>query len=216
MRRVLHGKHEEVNPEAFAADKRGINRALETTLGETLGCLSSPDGAAIGVAPGDGPGISAIGHAVSKTALTELQTLHPAGAYLRLRVTDYGETPRRWEGAYITFEVVTTLAIASGLYVHRVTRPVAAAYLLEESVEELSEGYVGFWALNRLSRPVRIEADIIDGHTGQALWSDAHTGLAPWRWRNLRRMDDATRDLLLATSMRKAVKAFSGLCDESR
>ena len=129
-----------------------------------------------------------------------------------MRVTDYGETPRRWEGAYITFEVTSTLAIAGGLYLHKLTRPVAAAYLLEESIEEFSEGFAGFWTLNRLSRPVRIEADIVDAQSGQVLWHGAHTGFARWHWRNLHHMDDATRDALLSESMNKAVTAFSGRC----
>lgn len=184
LRRVLHRRHEEVNADALAADRRRINQDLETTLRESLGCVGSPESS------------------------------HAADVYLRLRVTDYGETPRRWAGAYVTFEVVSTLAIAAGFYVHAVTRPVAGAYLLEESIEEFSEGYAGFWALNRLSRPVRIEADLIDGPSGRVLWRGAHTGLAHWRWRNLRHMDDAVRDTLLAVSMRKAVKAFSGVCSQ--
>jgi hypothetical protein len=158
-----------------------------------------------------------IGRPIESATLASLQSSHPADAYLRVRVTDYGETPRRWESAYITLEVVTTLAIAAGLYAHKITRPVAVVYLLEESVEEFSEGYAGFWALNRLSRPVRIEADLIDGHTGQVLGRESHTGLASWRWRHLRHMDDTTRDELLSTSMHKAVNALaesvnSGIC----
>jgi hypothetical protein len=89
----------------------------------------------------------------------------------------------------------------------------AGAYLLEESIEEFSEGYAGFWVLNRLSRPVRIEADLIDSQTGQVLWREAHTGLAPWRWRHLRYVDDTTRDELLTTSMDKAVKALAASLD---
>ena len=101
------------------------------------------------------------------------------------------------------------MAIAGGLYLHKFTRPLAGAYLLEEGIEEFSEGYAGFWALNRLSRPVRIEADLVDAQTGKVLWHNAHTGLAGWHWRNLRHMDEATRDQLLGASINKAVSAFS-------
>lgn len=50
--------------------------------------------------------------------------------------------------------------------------------MVEEGIEEYSEGYAGWWLLNRLSRPVRIEADLIDGKTGAVLWHDSDTGLA--------------------------------------
>jgi len=201
LRRVLHdGAHAEVTDVELAADRRRINQSLEATLQEI-----APN---IEIAPFVDP-IAIIGRPLDSASLAILQSSRPADAYLRLSVTDYGETPRRWRGAYITFEVVTTLAITAALAVHKVTRPIAGVYLLEESIEEFSEGYAGFWALNRLSRPVRIDADVIDGHTGQVLWREAHTGLAPWRWRNVRHMNDTTRDELLATSMRKAVKAFS-------
>ena len=210
LRRVLHGKHEEADAVTLTADREHINQSLEATLRESVPCIGSSSAALSDMA---------IGRPIDSANLATLQSSHPADAYLRLRVTDYGETPRRWRAAYVSFEVVTTLGIAAGLYVHKVTRAVAVGYLLEESVEELSEGYAGFWVLNRLSRPVRIEADLIDGRTGQVFEREAHTGLAPWRWRHLRHMDDTTRDELLNTSMRRAVKALSkglnsGLCAE--
>ena len=208
LRRVLHTKDEKVDAEALAADRRHINQALEATLREALPCVTSTQGAPIDVIVVADPSLSLMGRPPRGPALGLLQSSHAADAYLRLRVTDYGETPRRWRGAYIGFEVVTTIAIAAGLYVHKVTRPVAGAYLLEEGVEEFSEGYAGFWTLNRLSRPVRIEADMIDGQSGQGLWHGAHTGLARWRWRSLRHVDPATRDALLTASMNQAVRAF--------
>lgn len=135
--------------------------------------------------------------------MANLQTSHPADIYLGWRVTDYGETPVSWRGTYVALEVVSTLAITGALYVHTNTRPLAGIYLLQESVEELSEGYVGFWALNRLSRPVRIEADLIDGRDGRVLWAGSETGLAHWHWRSLWRKGEAVRSELLDVSARK-------------
>ena len=210
LRRVLHGKPENVDAAALAADRQRINQALDTELQNALRCFTAPTATPFNSAPVQDASLFSIGNPIANDALVKLQSAHTADAYLRIRVTDYGQTPRRWAGAYITFEVVTTLAIAGGLYLHRVTRPVAGAYLLEESIEELTEGFAGFWLLNRLSRPVRVEADMIDGQTGQVLWHDAHTGLARWRWQNLRHADNATRDGLLTVSMNKAVRGFWG------
>ncbi|MGH8306421.1 MAG: hypothetical protein ACRETG_12515 [Steroidobacteraceae bacterium] len=209
LRRVLHGKREQVTAAVLAADRQRINAALAATLTEPSQCGASPPAI---IAGDDASDAAMMGRPLDLATLAKLQASHPADAYLRLKVTDYGETPRRWKGAYVAFEVVTTLAIATALYVHKVTRAVAGAYLLEESVEELSEGYAGFWALNRLSRPVRIEADILDGQTGELLGHEVHIGFASWSWRHLWHMDSATRDALLDTSMRKALKPFAALC----
>ena len=205
--RVLRNKRATDDPEFLTAARKRINQELDADLRVAL--LSGAEAPEhIDITPFDRPGMT-IGRPLASAALLELQSLQPADTYLRIRVTDYGETPRRWEAAYIGFEVVSTVAIAGALYLHTVTRPVAAAYLGEETVEEVSEGYAGFWALNRLSRPVRIEADMIDGRSGDVLWHEAQTGLSRWRWRNLRHMDDASRDALLDASMRKALKALS-------
>jgi hypothetical protein len=211
LRRVLHTKGQKVTEASLASDRMRINESLEAALEQSLSSdVSSP----LEIALPDAPGVEAIGDPLDSAALAKLQSLHPADAYVRVRVTDYGETPRSWRGAYIAFEVVTTLAITAALYVHRVTRPIAVVYLAQESVEEVSEGFAGFWALNRLSRPVRIEADMVDGQSGQIRWSESHTGLAPWRWQHLWHMDDATRDELLDTSMRKAVRALADKLEE--
>ncbi|MGH8134106.1 MAG: hypothetical protein ACRETG_05370 [Steroidobacteraceae bacterium] len=217
LRRVLHGKHEQVTPAVLAADRQRINATLTTTLAQSLQCVASPSRSlAIEIiASDDAPDATMMGHALDSATLRTLQASHPADAYLRLKVTDYGETPRRWKGAYVAFEVVATLAIAAVLYVHKVTRAVAGAYIVEESVEEFSEGYAGFWVFNRLSRPVRIEADMLDGQTGELLGREAHVGLASWRWRHLWHMDNATRDGLLDTSMHKALQPFAALCQRN-
>ena len=205
--RVLHESHAAVDPAFLSASRQRITRELDADL--RAGPLAKADSPRhVDIEPFDGAGMT-IGSPLAAAALIELQSSQPADAYLRIRVTDYGETPRRWEAAYIGFEVVSTAAIAGALYLHKVTRPVAAAYLGEETVEEVSEGYAGFWALNRLSRPVRVEADLVDGGSGRLLWHAAHTGLSRWRWRNVRHMDDAARDALLEASMRKAVEKLA-------
>jgi hypothetical protein len=55
---------------------------------------------------------------------------------------------------------------------------------------------------------VRVEADLIDAHSGEVLWHGARTGLSRWRWRNLRHMDAARRDELLANSTCRSVAAI--------
>ena len=200
--RVLHHKPATADQAFLTAAHERIERELDADLRSALPSRAEAPG--IGITPLEQPRMT-IGRPLESAALVELRSSQPADTYLRVRVTDYGETPRRWEAAYIGFEVLSTAAIAGALYVHKVTRPLAAAYLAEETVEEIGEGYAGFWVLNRLSRPVRIEADMVDGHSGQVLWHTAHTGLSRWRWRNVRHMDDVARDALLDTSMRKAV-----------
>lgn len=59
--------------------------------------------------------------------------------------------------------------------------------------------------INRLSRPVRIEVDLVDGRTGVVLWHDSETGMDDWHWHNLWRMDDVTRDSLITNSTDNAV-----------
>ncbi len=204
LRRVLHGRRDPVDPTMLAKDRQRINAALEAALRDAASC-GAVSGPVEVVALAD-PSAPPTGGAPDPQSLEAIRQDHPADAYLRIRVTDYGETPRRWKGAYVTFEVAATLLVAGALYVHEATRPLAGAYLLEEGIEESTEAYAGFWALNRLSRPVRIEADVVDGADGKVLWRTAHTGLARWRLGNLRRDDPSARDALLAASMQRAVQ----------
>lgn len=218
LQRVLHDDTDGEKT-SIAADKDRLVKAIESRL------LNDLDRAGIPVAGATSPtGMYAgavIGSPVDTELLPSLQANHPAQAYLRWRVTDYGETPVRWQGAYVSFEVVTTLAIAGALLVHKVTRPLAGLYVLQEGVEEIGEGYAGFWTLNRLSRPVRIEADLVDAHSGRLLWRGSVTGLAPWRWRNLWRQDKNRRISLLQASTQLATERLvdefstqSPSCDE--
>lgn len=106
-----------------------------------------------------------------------------ADALLRFRITDYGLTPDAWRKEYIAFEVVSTLAIAGAIaYAGSTTAKAAAgAYLAQETVEESAEAYGGFWALNVVSRPVRVEAKLIQLSPLRTVWEDARTGFSSTR-----------------------------------
>ena len=207
---VLHADEKSVLATTLAADRRDLDQSLQTSLIAAFARSPDPTLAAADFIPvePDWQGM-AIGQPLDAATLARLRAQHPADAYLRLRVTDYGQTPARWKTADITFEVVSTLAIGGLLYIHKATRPLAGVYLLQEGIEEYSEGYAGWWLFNRLSRPVRVEADLVDGRSGAVLWQDADTGLAGWQWGHLWRMDDATRRALLQISTAQAAGDLS-------
>ena len=205
LRRNFHNKEKNIPPAIFAADRLQLEEKVEDALRQALKNANLPQLNTASVSRSSDPDLIPIGKPLNAAELTVLQKLHPADAYLRIEVTDYGQTPRSWTGAYVGFEVVTTLALAGILYIHPTTRPLAGVYLIQEGVEELSEGYSGLWLINRLSRPVRIEADLVDGKTGVVLWHDSETGMTDWHWKNLWHMDDKIRDSLLQHSTDKAM-----------
>jgi hypothetical protein len=113
----------------------------------------------------------------------EANSLHDAlgaDAILRFGITDYGLTPSAWHDGYITFEVASTLAFAGIIAYSGSTVATAAAgtYLAQEAVEETTEAYAGFWALDNASRPVRIEAELIQLKPLDTVWKDSDTGLS--------------------------------------
>ena len=113
--------------------------------------------------------------------LTRLRAICDADALLRFGISDYGLTPKAWRSGVITFEVVSTLGIAAIAYAKPATRAIAGAYLAQETVEETIEAYSGFWALDEVYRPVRVEAEMIDLHTGRRAWADSETGFSDRR-----------------------------------
>lgn len=119
--------------------------------------------------------------AVSPELARRLRSASGDDDLLRFRITDYGITPKAWLGAYVTFEVVSTLAIFGIAYAYPKTRAIAGVYLVEETAEELLEGYAGFWALNEVCRPVRIEAEWVSLHSGAVVWKGSATGLSDIR-----------------------------------
>lgn len=207
LRRLFHaGAKEKIPTATLTVDRQHVAQLVDAALKQALAHAEHPPLTTATVTSLDYAQGLNIGQPVSPASLAALQAKYPADAYLRIQVTDYGQTPQSWEGAYVGFEVVTTLAIGAWLYVHTATRVLTAPYLVEESVEEFSEGYAGFWLLNRLSRPVHIDADLVDGKTGKVLWHDVQTGLADWHWANVWHMNAATQDQLLEISTDHAMK----------
>ncbi len=113
--------------------------------------------------------------------LAALRDTSNADALLRFGISDYGRTPKEWRNAVITFEVVSTLGIAAVAYARPATRSLAGVYLAQETVEETVEEYSGLWALDEVYRPVRVEVEMIDLHTGRRVWADTQTGFSDRR-----------------------------------
>ena len=141
----------------------------------------------------------------------ELHLVSGADNLLRFRITDYGLTPKAWRNWVIGFEVVSTVGIAAIAYTTPELRPLAGVYLVTEAVEETAEAYTGFWALDKLSRPVRIEAEMFDLHTGEMLWADSNTGLARVHLIRLAtHIDAATRNAQLEDATHESVEKLMG------
>ncbi len=129
-----------------------------------------------------------------------------ADALLRFGISDYGLTPKAWRHGVIAFEVVSTLGIAAIAYARPATRAIAGAYLVQETVEETIEAYSGFWTLDEVYRPVRVEAEMIDLHTGRKVWADSETGFSDRRLsRIFRTVTDEERKAQLSAALREAI-----------
>ena len=141
----------------------------------------------------------------------ELHLVSGADNLLRFRITDYGLTPKAWRNWVIGFEVVSTVGIAAIAYTTPELRPLAGVYLVTEAVEETAEAYTGFWALDKLSQPVRIEAEMFDLRTGEMLWADSNTGLARVHLIRLAtHIDAATRNAQLEDATHESVEKLMG------
>ena len=118
--------------------------------------------------------------ALSQKEADRIRSTTGADALLRFDITDYGLTPKSWRTAYVTFEVTSTLAIAGFIAYpgSTVARAAAGAYLVQETVEEATEAYAGFWGLDVVCRPVRIEAELIGLDPVSVLWKTSETGLS--------------------------------------
>lgn len=108
----------------------------------------------------------------------QLAAQHCGDALLRFRITDYGLIPKSWDkwiaiGTGVWIGGVTALAYSSPK-----SRPYIGAYLLSEVLQEGAESYAGYSLFGSVYTPVRIEAELINLHTGKVLWQDADTGLA--------------------------------------
>ena len=137
----------------------------------------------------------------------QLHAASDADVLLRFRITDYGVTPRSWRNAVIIFEVTSTLGIAAIAYAYPATRPIAGIYLVEEGVEETLEAYAGFWALDEVARPVRIEAELITLDTGTQAWKSSATGLSDvGLTRLVRKVSAAERAAQLNSAIQEAAE----------
>lgn len=118
--------------------------------------------------------------AITQDEADRLQTATGADALLRFGITDYGLTPQSWRNGYIAFEVTTTLALAAVIAYSRSVAAKAAAgiYLAQETIEETATAYAGFWALDVVCRPVRMEAELIRLNPVTTLWKTSDTGLS--------------------------------------
>ncbi len=135
-----------------------------------------------------------------------------ADAILRFRITDYGLTPGSWRDGYIAFEVGSTLAIAGAIAYAGSTAAHAAAggYLAQEAVEETTEAYAGFSALDIVCRPVRLEAELIRLKPVGRIWEADETGLSDIRLSRLTgTVSDSERNFQLDQSTNHAARDIS-------
>ena len=121
--------------------------------------------------------------AISQEEADHIRLITGADALLRFNITDYGLTPKTWRTGYITFEVTSTLALAAIIAYSgsTVAKAAAGAYLVQEAAEETAETYAGFWALDKVCRPVRIEAKLIILDPVSTVWTYSDTGLSDIR-----------------------------------
>ena len=144
---------------------------------------------------------------ITREIAEQLHAASDADVLLRFRITDYGVTPKSWRNAVIIFEVTSTLGIAAIAYAYPATRPIAGIYLIEEGIEETIEAYAGFWALDEVSRPVRIEAELITLNTGTQAWKSSATGLSDvGLTRLVRKVSAAERAAQLNSAIQEAAE----------
>lgn len=118
--------------------------------------------------------------AITQDEADRLKASTGADALLRFGITDYGLTPKAWRKGYIAFEVASTLGIAGAIAYSgsAAARAAAGVYLTQETVEETAEAYAGFWALDVVCRPVRVEAELVRLHPLSTVWETSATGLS--------------------------------------
>ncbi len=149
---------------------------------------------------------------LSQTDADAIHEATGADALLRFRVTDYGLTPMSWRDGYIAFEVTSTLAIAGAIAYTGSTAAHAAAggYLAQEAVEETTEAYAGFWGLDVVTRPVRLEVELIRLHPVETVWKTDETGMSDIKLSRLTRsVPVSERDMQLDQSTNHAVNDIS-------
>lgn len=181
LQSVISEDEQKPSPEADAAILAAVENAQAQALSALRGALESgatysvTDGAQI---VGNMNNELAIGTPVTVGIAQQLRATSGADWLLRFHITDYGLTPTAWRKGVITFEVVSTLGIATIAYLKPATRAIAGIYLVQEAIEEAAEAYAGFWSLDEVCRPVRIEAELIELKTGDSVWRNGETGFS--------------------------------------
>jgi hypothetical protein len=205
------------SPDSATLIYQGEQHARQYALASMNGALDRQAGLDIIIPPAkQSPIISEIGRMNFDSAITQdqadrLSAATGANALFRFGISDYGLTPKSWRDGYITFEITSTLAIAGAIaYTGSATataRAAAGAYLVQEGVEESAESYAGFWALDVVSRPVRIEARLVRLNPVATVWEASDTGLSDVRLSRLtRKVDSIEQTKQLDQSTDYAVK----------
>ena len=112
LRRLFFGDKKKVPNADLVKDRQLLETRIDQTLRQALKGATLPRLASAEVTQSNNAKLADIGKPLSPAELAALQAKYPANAYLRVKATDYGQTPKTWESAYVTFEVVSTLAIA--------------------------------------------------------------------------------------------------------
>ena len=178
---------------ADAAISGGEWHARAYALAAMESALGSRAGFAV-VAPGTGNAVlldnirgEKLTDNLTQNEADRLQAATGADALLRFGITDYGLTPRSWRKGYLAFEITSTLAIAAVIAYSgsAAAHAAAGAYLAQETAEETAEAYAGFWAVDVVYRPVRVEAELVRLQPVATVWKTADTGFSDGRWSRL-------------------------------
>ena len=148
---------------------------------------------------------------ISQAKADHIKALTGADVLLRFFITDYGLTPMSWRNGYITFEVTTTLVFGAVVAFSKIpaAKAVAGAYLAQEAIEEAAEAYAGFWTLNVVARPVRIEAELIRLTPVATIWKTSDTGFSDIKLsRMIKSVETSVRDVQLDQATEDAVRGI--------
>ena len=98
---------------------RGAAHAQEFALASMDAALRKRTGFEVVAAPEREIAATNFESPLTQAEADRLATATGADALLMFRITDYGLTPRAWRAGYVTFEVVSTLAIAGLIEIGR-------------------------------------------------------------------------------------------------
>ena len=163
-------------PENKALEKEGIAAKVEAINKDTAiwaSTLLQERGFSLAITDAQLSDLGPDGTAVSIEALEKIQATTGADAVFRFRVTDLGTIPNIAKNWITVGTGVFIAGAAAVAYSNPETRKYFGAYLASEVVQEGAEIYFGFSIIDYFYRFVRIEAELIDLHTGEVIWQDA-------------------------------------------